>query len=71
MNTCEEALRLTKRNLETLIAAKHSDEVLMTPWLEIVNAALESQVIPRRGRYDGNAWIAEKIASAGNTGAEQ
>jgi hypothetical protein len=34
------ALRLTKRNLESLIAAKHSDEVLMTPWLEVVNTAL-------------------------------
>ena len=34
------ALELTKDNLSRLIAAKHSDEVLMSPWLKVVKIAL-------------------------------
>lgn len=35
-----EALKLTEKNLSCLVAAKHSDEVLMRPWLDEVRKAL-------------------------------
>jgi hypothetical protein len=35
-----EALKLTEKNLSCLVAAKHSDEILMRPWLEEVRIAL-------------------------------
>lgn len=34
------ALRLTERNLSSLIAARHPDAVLMSDWREVVRAAL-------------------------------
>jgi hypothetical protein len=34
------ALRLTERNLGSLIAAKHSDAVLMTKWREVVRETI-------------------------------
>lgn len=36
----EEVLRLTEKNLTCLVAAKHSDEVLMRPWLDEVRKVL-------------------------------
>lgn len=35
------ALRLTERNLGSLIAARHSDAVLMTAWREVVRGAIK------------------------------
>jgi hypothetical protein len=36
------ALRLTERNLGSLIAARHCDAVLMTAWREVVRGAIKA-----------------------------
>ena len=40
LTTIERALKLTERNLSSLIAAKHSDAVMMTDWRDVVRDAL-------------------------------
>ncbi len=40
--TMLDALKLTEMNLRSLIAAKHADEILMTPWLETVQRAIKN-----------------------------
>lgn len=41
-----DALKLTEKNLSCLVAAKHTDEVLMRPWLEEIRKALAPQTNP-------------------------
>ena len=43
----KDALRITERNLGSLIAARHPDAVLMSDWRDIVRRALGEWTQPR------------------------
>lgn len=56
-------LALTESNLSRLIAAKHSDEVLMTPWRDEIRAFL---AVPQGPTLSGIQDTSDTEASAGS-----